>query len=893
MKERMIIELVADLTSWNTTKTKIKNDVAGINKEIRNSVSTSSLMTTNTKQTAKAQEQLNTKIVRMVDKIKSLNKSTFTDWAVGIHVANKALEKTKSLTQKVMDKVSNSPFVTDKSKMAAGLLKRAQSIGLTDDFSGLPSGGSGFISQAFNDAWTKLGADGAKNGRQLYKLIPTLKELGVNVDELGLSGKKAALGVNATAAATKAAAIAMGALTAAITAVAVVLPIFIAGIAAALKVSKLGDNIYHTAQRFGMGTEAFQEWSYIMEHAGGTIDDLTGFMETLASEQAAVIEGSEDAAANFKRLGLSMEEVSGMRQQELFEETVRRIQQIGDATERSAIAYSIFGDEASKFMNVLNMTNEEMERTLTNYHLLGGAMSGELLASSNSLQGSIHNMKQAWQGICNTLAEAFIPIVQAVVRWLTKAFVVVNLFLRSILGLDLKTTGAGDAMDGATSSTNKYTGAAKNATKAAEQLRRTTMGFDELNIVSNPKSSGADASVGAGGGFDTGGLNTGFEDSLLDAGSLNLEGLYAWFEKYKTLIKDITAWSLMVIGIALIVGGCFAGFNPIMIGAGIGLCGLSIPVGMGDGGTWEKLFGALKAVWDKMAPTFQPVIDFFKGAWQDIRERGIEAWTLIEDVWKHVAPFFQVLVEVIKQYFYDLQLKLELIWAVISEAVKFVVQVIASAFELCWTFIKAKWDKAIAFFQAIWDSLKLGVGIVVDVFSGKWGSAFDKVKQLLNTWVEYFKKRIEIIKDVVKGVGTFFGDVIKGALNGIIGIAEKAVNAIIKRINKLSWTVPDWVPAIGGQKWGFNFKEISIPRLAEGGIATRSTIANIGEAGTEAILPLENNTEWMDTLASKIAERNQGPSKIVLQVGEKELGWAAINGINGITKQTGNIQLAL
>ena len=49
----------------------------------------------------------------------------------------------------------------------------------------------------------------------------------------------------------------------------------------------------------------------------------------------------------------------------------------------------------------------------------------------------------------------------------------------------------------------------------------------------------------------------------------------------------------------------------------------------------------------------------------------------------------------------------------------------------------------------------------------------------------------------------------------------------------------------------------------------------------------------MDQLADRIAARNSSPSKIVLQIGEKEFAWAAINGINNITKQTGGIQLAL
>ena len=63
-------------------------------------------------------------------------------------------------------------------------------------------------------------------------------------------------------------------------------------------------------------------------------------------------------------------------------------------------------------------------------------------------------------------------------------------------------------------------------------------------------------------------------------------------------------------------------------------------------------------------------------------------------------------------------------------------------------------------------------------------------------------------------------------------------------------TIPNWIPVVGGKTWDFK-----IPALATGGIVTRSTIANIGEAGAEAVLPLERNTQWMDNLANKIASR--------------------------------------
>ena len=170
------------------------------------------------------------------------------------------------------------------------------------------------------------------------------------------------------------------------------------------------------------------------------------------------------------------------------------------------------------------------------------------------------------------------------------------------------------------------------------------------------------------------------------------------------------------------------------------------------------------------------------------------------------------------------------------------------------------------FFSGIWKGITEGYDkYIAPMFTKKfWTDTFDTIKQ-----------------------GA------KSALNGVIGIVEKCINWIVDKLNKLSFNVPDWVPGIGGKKFGFNLSKISIPRLAEGGIVTGSILANIGERGREAVLPLENNTEWMDALADRIAARNNNPTKVILKVGEKELGWATIGAINGITEQTGGLQLAL
>ena len=113
--------------------------------------------------------------------------------------------------------------------------------------------------------------------------------------------------------------------------------------------------------------------------------------------------------------------------------------------------------------------------------------------------------------------------------------------------------------------------------------------------------------------------------------------------------------------------------------------------------------------------------------------------------------------------------------------------------------------------------------------------------------IDFFTK--EETQKVMQGIL----DGAKAVLNGYIGIWEKAINFIIGKINKLHWDIPEWVPGVGGKSFGFKVDDISIPRLAKGGIAYQPTQAIIGEAGREAVLPLENNTEWMDELAERIS----------------------------------------
>ena len=127
---------------------------------------------------------------------------------------------------------------------------------------------------------------------------------------------------------------------------------------------------------------------------------------------------------------------------------------------------------------------------------------------------------------------------------------------------------------------------------------------------------------------------------------------------------------------------------------------------------------------------------------------------------------------------------------------------------------------------------------------------WDKIMAALTATVDFFKDRFQIVMDFVSGTidsikpkFEALGDIVSGVFEGIWGAIKfyinlwiGAFNIIIKGMNKISFDVPSWVPGLGGKGFGFDIP--TIPTLAQGGIVKRPTLALVGEAGPEAVVPL-------------------------------------------------------
>lgn len=157
------------------------------------------------------------------------------------------------------------------------------------------------------------------------------------------------------------------------------------------------------------------------------------------------------------------------------------------------------------------------------------------------------------------------------------------------------------------------------------------------------------------------------------------------------------------------------------------------------------------------------------------------------------------------------------------------------------------------FFSGLWNGVVQGVSGFIQ---GVMNVILPIANWINNTIIQPIARFFSgLWNGIVQGV-TGLAAGIKNVFSSIIGIIKAPINAIIGGVNAVirglnSIKVPDWVPGLGGAHPNFP----TIPMLAKGGVVDNATMAIIGEAGKEAVMPLENNTGWITNLAGQLAER--------------------------------------
>lgn len=230
--------------------------------------------------------------------------------------------------------------------------------------------------------------------------------------------------------------------------------------------------------------------------------------------------------------------------------------------------------------------------------------------------------------------------------------------------------------------------------------------------------------------------------------------------------------------------------------------------------------------------------------WDEISAVAVQCWEAIKGAWNAVAEWFDT----------------------------YVIQPVAGFFKGLWDGIKGVWNAVakwfdtyvikpiVGFFTGLWDGLKNGAkgawdGICSvfsavgkffsDVFSKAWQAVVNVFSPLGEVFVKIKDGVVSVFKTVVNGLITGINTVIALPFKGLNGILDTIQNIDIIGLKPFGWLT-----------WRSPVPEI--PKLAQGGVVDRPTYAMIGEAGKEAVMPLERNTGWIDQLADKIGEKLNG-----------------------------------
>lgn len=673
---------------------------------------------------------------------------------------------------------------------------------------------------------------------------------------------------------------------------------------------------------------------------------LSKDMTLLAEDMASFYNISSDEAFNKIRSGLTGE--------------TEPLKALGILVDDATIKQYAYANGIAKTGSELSNTEKVMARYIAIQQQTATA-SGDLARTLNSPANQLRVLQNNLNLLKIELGNAFMPIVQVVlpilnsfVQALVKVTSVVARFMNALFGTSASSSAGStaDAIGGVSTAVNgvsdAYNDAGKSAKKAAKDAKGFLAGFDEINKV-NQNSSDSDSDSGSGssgsgaGGIDIPTFNIEDQEGALSQLAGKVEefalkvrnafiSLADFIREHKEIIISIIGgliagisaffiavnWPLITATFSSAISSCTTGI--------IGLIKAISFVGL------EPFIGALMSLYGPallIAGAVALITTTFLYLWQTsdgFRQSLIDGWNALVSA---LTPYFQAIMGALKLVGDILITVLKPILFILWDAWCTVIDNIVRVTMALWTnciapvvqFLGECLKKVIDGLTEIWQAWKPTIEKIGEILVGIWNTCLKPVVNWLgDTFIKAFKNIGDYIKPILDNLKTMFGglvdfivgvltgnwrkawqgivDIFKGIFSGIEAIAKKPINAIIKAINSMigglnKIKLPDWVPGLGGK--GINIP--TIPMLAKGGIVDSPTLAMVGEAGREAVMPLENNTGWISDLANKVAERlpsqssttsnNDQPINFTIQVGTNTLGKVVIDSINKLQRQAG------
>jgi hypothetical protein len=576
-----------------------------------------------------------------------------------------------------------------------------------------------------------------------------------------------------------------------------------------------------------------------------------------------------------------------------------------------------------------------------------GDMARSLEAPANQLRIFQAQLTQASRAIGNIfipILQKILPIAIAVLRIVRElADAIAKLFHFKLTEIDY--SGVGNLASGAEDAAAGF----DDATSAAKELKKSVMGFDELNILNGNTASGAgSAGVSGGSGFDFELPEYGFLNDVskqADEVTQKLKNALPWI---LAISAGFAAWKLgpklgldlqktigLAVGIfgaltlvqnildAIVNGVTEENMTGMIFGMTLAVTGLYVALG--------PVAGGITAIVSGLAVLAVAFSDAEKSGWNFQNQMLAIAGILAAGVGIGIliGSWIPLLIAMIAA----LLLSITTSTGHGQELIKGVKETLQGFIDFFAGIFTGDTERTAKGIEGIFSGLKGIIGSVIDGIrdwlnglldwidkktNGKLkplitgikaivtavfgnikqtvGNIIDDIKTIFSGLIKFisgvfsgdFDKAWEGIKDIFKGIWNTIIDLLNGAINIII----KGINWLIKQMNKISFDVPSWVPFVGGKSIGVNIDYISenvLPRLAKGAVipANDEFLAVLGDQ-THG-----NNIEAPEGLIRKIVREESGGSgevhvTIVLDsVTGKKLFETVVRENNAVVRATG------
>ena len=271
---------------------------------------------------------------------------------------------------------------------------------------------------------------------------------------------------------------------------------------------------------------------------------------------------------------------------------------------------------------------------------------------------------------------------------------------------------------------------------------------------------------------------------------------------------------------------------------------------------WDTIVAIFQGIWDGIVAIFTPLGEWFSERWNDIT-------TALANVAKWFSDMFQKAWDGLTGIFANIGTWFGERWNDVTTALANVATWFGSIFTSAYNAVVNAFSNIGSFFSGVWSTVM---------------SIFVNAGQM---------------------VGSAVGGAFRSAVNAVLGTIENVVNGFVGMINGVIGMI-NKIPGVSLGSIGY----VSLPRLARGGIVDSPTVAMIGEAGKEVVMPLEN-TGFLQTMGRVVggavvnalgggltqSSGFSGSGDIVIQIGGHEFGRVAIQEINREQERAGQVLL--